>query len=74
MLDVLVHNGMKSRVPEPVTLVAGGAALAVEAEVDVAGALFTAEEGGAASTKAEAGSPPQDFRIPSLQCVRHAEQ
>jgi hypothetical protein len=57
---------MKSRVPEPVTVPAGGGTLEVEVAVDVASALFGAEEGGAASTKAEAGSPPKVSESPAF--------
>jgi len=73
MLEVLVQRGMKFRVPVPVTLVAGGGVLeaALEAAFKVEDAFtseagLSAEEADAASTKAEAGSPPTVSASPAF--------
>jgi hypothetical protein len=59
MLEVLVQSGMKSAVPEPVTLVAVGASPedAVDA-MKVVGAEAEEAVPAAASKKAEGGNPP----------------
>jgi hypothetical protein len=59
MLELLVHRGMKSVVPDPVRLPAGGGAPEAELEGEAAEvSLFVDNEDGAANKKAEGGSPP----------------
>src|ERR1700733_2002519 len=56
MAEALVHIGMKSVVPVPVTALDGGAVLCpvLESLVDTEASPF----GGAVNTKAEGGNPP----------------
>src|SRR5260370_6736677 len=59
MFEVEVHSGTKFAVPDPVTVEAGGGALAAVASGTAIVVFAPFEFAGAASAKAEAGSPPR---------------
>src|SRR5260370_39521641 len=59
MFEVEVHSGTKFAVPDPVTVEADGGALGAVASGTAVVVFAPFEFAGAASAKAEAGSPPR---------------